>query len=616
MFALLAGGRSAEADGDLERMAQALFGGTEAPRLWRDPQRRAAAASLKPDFVPEDVFDAQPTVAAEHVFVCQARIDNREDLLRRLDLSPTSRIADSALLEAAFGRWGQACVHHICGDFAYAAWLPNEGRIVAAVDPLGARRLMWAKVQGGLALAGQLPALLANPNVSREPDLHAIGRMLDAGLDRTTTPFASVRNLPGGHVLSWRNGEMHVERWWRPDWKPTVWYRNPRDYVDEAKEIFTGAVKVQLRSRAPISSTLSGGLDSGCMTAVAAKFLSARGERLTAYTSVPEAGVPTSERLNWDPDDRAYAAQVAALYSNIDHRLVPPGGRSAIEVAERLQRRSLTPTKSATNLLWLEAIYTSMNASGSRILLVGQHGNAAFSTGGQGSVLELARLGRLGAALSQARLEAQARRAPLFRVLLGAIRGGLRQARGRTMGASIENVGLAFIKPPYRSTARDRINDYAEVEGSRALWATSMMTPRHVWSPDPALHDIEWRDPTADRRLLERLIQFPQAAFRFEGRDRGLCRELAAGLLPDAVRYRSTRGAQVPEAPGLIGLHIAQYRVGLAAMNASPLCREFLDLKAIGRAVDKVAADPDDYRLGVAVDRAFGAGLFIAGMES
>ena len=94
MFLLLAGPGIAAADGALETMAAKLRGGPGEPRLWRDGEGKAAAAALAPDFVPEDAFDAQPLAGAKRLFVCQARIDNRGELLDRLGLAADAPIAD------------------------------------------------------------------------------------------------------------------------------------------------------------------------------------------------------------------------------------------------------------------------------------------------------------------------------------------------------------------------------------------------------------------------------------------------------------------------------------------------------------------------------------------
>ena len=108
MFVLIAGKRSADAEGLLERMAAELLGAAGSPRLWRDAGRDAAAASLVTNFVPEDALDVQPIVDEERVFVCQARLDNRDELQQQLGIG--SRMADSSLLAAAYAEVSEGAV--------------------------------------------------------------------------------------------------------------------------------------------------------------------------------------------------------------------------------------------------------------------------------------------------------------------------------------------------------------------------------------------------------------------------------------------------------------------------------------------------------------------------
>ena len=589
MFILLAG-----ADGALESMAAELRGGVGEPRLWRDDRHEAGAASLAADFVPEDRFDVQPIVNDDRVFVCHARIDDRE-----------GTGADSALFAAAYDKYGERCVDHIVGDFAFAAWHRDERKVVAGVDPLGHRRLFYARIGNGIALSTQLPALLAHPNLSHDLDLDSLARIFAPGIDRTSTPYASIRAVPGGHLLTWRAGELKIERWWNPEWQPSIWYRDAREYVDETRELLTRAVKAHLRSSSAISTTLSGGLDSGCVTAIAAQM-----QRVTAYTAIPEEGLATSERKRWEADDRAYAGDVARMHDNIDHRLVTPGGHCAIEVASAIHDRSRTALKAATNILWLDRIATSAFHAGSRVLLTGQNGNNAFSWRGDATLSELATHGHLRAAVAQARAESRARRVSVLRVLAGATRTAFRARSSRTAGEDIHSPALRFLKhPPPMHT---RANEYAEVPGTRRFWSMAITTPRHTWSPDVNVQwGIDWRDPTADRRLLERLLRYPQSAFRLDGRDRGLAREVANGLLPDRVRLRTTQGAQVPEAPSLIAAHAHHYREVLANMRGNIACRELFDFDALDEALGEFVNGSRDYYTALAFDRAVAAGQFI-----
>jgi asparagine synthase (glutamine-hydrolysing) len=610
MFILIAGRNSAERDGLLETLASKLRGGTGSPRQWRDPERHAAAAASVFGVLPEDVFDAQPIVGEARVFVCQARLDNRDDLMRDLGLSAG---ADSAVLFSAYARWGERCLQKLSGDFAFVVWHRREGRVVAAVDPLGERRLLWARSGNALIVSAQLPPILAHPDVSQSPDLLALARLFDVGIDRQSTPFASVRALPGGHMLEWRGGDVRVDRWWSPETNPSVWYRDPNDYIDDARELFSRAVAATLRSRVPISSTLSGGLDSGLVTTTAARQLAANRQSITAYTAVPSPGLTPSERQDWETDDRGYASEVVAATGNIDHRLVSPDGQCTLDVVSQIHDRSLTPTKSATNLLWLGAISSSAARAGSRVLLMGQAGNTALSWRGIGAIYELAMRGRWPTMLVCARLEAADTHRSLARVLASAAKAGLQSVFGKN---AIEVASIKFVRAERRPAIADRRGMFAERPGSRQQWVAFATTPKHVWWPDPIVQwNVEWRDPTANRWLIERLLKFPAYAFRSGGRDRGLARTLAAGLLPDRVRLRRTQGAQVPEAPSLIAANSSRYYATLELMKTSPACRELFDFDSLKESLDAICGGSLDYYLSLAVDRAFDVGLFLYSLE-
>src|SRR5205085_2633911 len=150
----------------------------------------------------------------------------------------------------------------------------------------------------------------------------------------------------------------------------------------------------QLRSSTAIATTLSGGLDSGLVTTGAARELERRGERITAYTSVPAKGFVPSQRPGGEADDGAYAREVAGSAPNIDHVLVSPDGFCTLDVIPAIHEQSCTPTKSVTNLLWLDPISRRVADRGERVLLMGQTGNATISFSGAGALHELAILGR------------------------------------------------------------------------------------------------------------------------------------------------------------------------------------------------------------------------------
>jgi asparagine synthase (glutamine-hydrolysing) len=565
----------------LDGMAALLESREGVPRVWRAAGEGGAAA-LQPDFVAEDELDVQPIVNDDRVFVGQVRLDDRDGVLASLNVAPKDRprMADSTIACMAWDLWGETALEKLAGDFAFAVWRRRERRMIAAVDHHGARRLLWCRSRRGLILSGQMAPLFAHPGVPREFDLDAIARLFDVGIARDSTPFKHVRALPGGHLLDWRGGEVHIRRWWNPGTSPSIVHRDPNDYVEETRELFERAVAARLRTKGSVSSTLSGGLDSGLVTATAARRLRGRGTHLVSYTAVPTPDLPRVERPGWDSDDTPYARETASLHDNVDQRFVSAGGRCVLDLLPDFHRRACTPTKSIANFLWLEPITTSVRQNGGRVLLLGEMGNGTISWPGVGAIGQVLALAR--------------RFLPRRFVQLPPPRS------------------VSLLRAERHPSLRLRGGIYAERRGTRAHWAAFITTPLNVWWPDPAAQwGVEWRDPTADRRLIETLLRYPLHAFRTGGRERGLARALAAGLLPDRVRLRRTRGAQLPEGPSLIALHAKRYRAALEEMHRSPECRELLDFPAIQRALDVIAAGSLDGPLADAIDRAFDAGLFL-----
>src|SRR5207253_6124877 len=126
--------------------------------------------------------------------------------------------------------------------------------------------------------ASEIKALFAHPGVSREID--------PLGLDNvftfwtTTAPrtiFKDINELPPGHSLTWRDGQITIERHWQPAFAPRE--SAATSAVEERErllDLLTGATGLRLRSDVPVGAYLSGGLDSSIVTALAARLATTR----------------------------------------------------------------------------------------------------------------------------------------------------------------------------------------------------------------------------------------------------------------------------------------------------------------------------------------------------
>jgi asparagine synthase (glutamine-hydrolysing) len=177
--------------------------------------------------------------------------------------------SDTEVLLAAYREWGDACVDHFLGMFAFGLWDGPRQRLLLARDRVGVKPLYYAELDGRALVFGSEPkALLPVPGVSRALDPVA----LDAYLDLYYVPpplsmFAGIRQLPPGHVLVWQGGAIEIRRWW--DAEPAVIEgRSLEEWAEIVQPVLEDAILSRTVADVPLGAFLSGGIDSSTIVAV------------------------------------------------------------------------------------------------------------------------------------------------------------------------------------------------------------------------------------------------------------------------------------------------------------------------------------------------------------
>jgi asparagine synthase (glutamine-hydrolysing) len=270
---------------EIAAIGRALLGGKGKLKtfpLELSANRQPAAAAVRvPGLLREDQFDLQPLWSADRttMFVCQARLDNRAELLSALEMGDrtASETADSTILYAAYQRWGEQCLDHLSGDYTFAVYSTETQHVFAAVDHMAHYRLYYAANGSRIAFCTQLVPLHRYETYASEIDDVALGLAAEARYLPGLTPFRGIRQLAGGECLSWGHGSVVTRRWWQPETRPLTRFRDSSEYVESVREAFTRAVSSCLRAAEPVSTTLSGGLDSGLVASTAARLLAVQG---------------------------------------------------------------------------------------------------------------------------------------------------------------------------------------------------------------------------------------------------------------------------------------------------------------------------------------------------
>ena len=206
-----------------------------------------------------------------------ARIDARDD-----------RLTDAEFILAAYEKWGDDCVKHLLGDFAFAIWDDRRKRLFCARDHFGVKPFFYTHTANSFNFSSTLNEL----KVSTTLNEIAIGDYLLFGVnqDQSTTVFKDIQRLPPGHTLIVENNQIRIQRYWTPSLPAEIRFRDANSYVERFSELLTRAVKDRLRTDR-VAVSMSGGLDSTSLAAIAREHAT-----VGAFAVVYDSLIPDQER--------------------------------------------------------------------------------------------------------------------------------------------------------------------------------------------------------------------------------------------------------------------------------------------------------------------------------
>jgi asparagine synthase (glutamine-hydrolysing) len=614
------------ADSMCRRMLDALsLYGMEGKSQYSSPGFAMGRCLLR--LLPEDDFDQQPLSArGVTALVAEVRLDNRAELAAELDISTEAlaRVADSAVLLAAWQKWGEACPEHLNGAFSFAVWEEAEQRLFLARDHTGERPLYYSTDGHGFAFASMPKGLHSLPFVGAEVDLDYVARYLTlANIPIEQTIFRRIHRLPAGSALSVSRAKARMWRYWRTDRLAELRLGSADEYLACFRERFDRGVRSRLRSRGNVGALLSGGLDSGSVAATAAGML-AQGRVLSCFTAVPGAGFQDSDSTTHFGNEGSAAAEVAARYSNVRHFCIDSSAVSFLDILDQHNDLYDHPCFGPSNEVWLHAILDRAQAAGITVMLNGHCGNATFSSYG---VEALAAWFDSGNWATLARIAWQLRqtghssvRAILRHAVGPALPFWLRSKvdphmRGFSLDYSMLRPELARQMDLERIAFHDMNQTVSDGRGTlRSLLAYGDVSGTPIsgqggWG-------VDFRDPTFDRWVVEFCLTAPLEEFLRGGEQRSLARRAMAGRLPESTLKQSRRGLQSADWYVSMGKVRGRMLEQVRRLEGSPLARSVIDLERMRSLIENWPSggfdQPEVMRSHhIALTRGFSVGMFL-----
>jgi len=220
--------------------------------------------------------------------------------------------SDTEVIVHAYEEWGSTCVKRFVGMFAFAIYdgRNNTDRLILARDRLGVKPLFYVQQDRRLIFSSEVHPLYRYV----VPSMGNIDRgVLDYYLAYGYTPpdkcfICGIDKLPPAHVFTFSEEGMSSHCYWEITFRPSHEAR-VEDYLDDLEIKFQLAVKRRLESDVPLGCFLSGGIDSGLVTAFASRVSTCPVKTFSA----------SFEGATTDQDERHLAKRVAELYGT-DHQ--------------------------------------------------------------------------------------------------------------------------------------------------------------------------------------------------------------------------------------------------------------------------------------------------------
>ncbi len=465
---------------------------------------------------------------------------------------------DTEVILAAYDFWGEECLHHFNGMFAFALYDREKQTLFLARDRFGVKPLYYfIGPDGAFYFASEIKQFTVIAGWSASLNRQRAYDYLNWGItDHTTqTMFAAVFQLRGGEslrldlqaaVLPIDNmGQLPQETWY--ELKDSLIADD--DCVRQFRNLFEDSVRLRLRADVPVGSCLSGGLDSSSIVCMTNKILTEQGNSANQKTF---SACTTVKEL----DEKEYMDEVVQK-TLVDFHYVYPQCSDLLDHLEDLVWHQDEPFGSTSiyaqwsvfQLAKQQGVTVMLDGQGADEQLAGYHG---FFSQRYSSLFRQRKFITLFREFNAAQRNHGHSFYRSFQYLFNAIlperiKNYARKWLGKdslvAIWLDLSRLGVV-ASVPLPSEKLDSIADFSKAQ----LTATHLPMLLHWEDRNSMAHSIEARVPFLDYRLVEFIYSLPDERKLSQGVTKRILREAMQQVLPEKIRMRmDKKGFLTPE---------------------------------------------------------------------
>jgi asparagine synthase (glutamine-hydrolysing) len=216
--------------------------------------------------------------------------------------------SDTEVIIHAYEEYGENCVKHFNGMFAFAIWDSNKKQLFLARDRLGIKPLYYSFMDGKFFFASEIKSLMQCRLIKKEINYNSLNSFFTFRyVSGENTIINGIKRLLPGNTLTYKNKKIRIKQYW--DLHFNLGNKSDEYYINSFKKLFEDSVKKRLMSEVPLGLFLSGGIDSTSILSYASRF---------SDKPIKTFNLSFSE---WPDNETDYAKQ-ASQFFNTDHKEV------------------------------------------------------------------------------------------------------------------------------------------------------------------------------------------------------------------------------------------------------------------------------------------------------
>jgi len=479
------------------------------------------------------------------ILTWDGRLDNRDELIRRLGNNIAPDSSDVEIVAMAFDRWGLESFARLIGDWALSIWQPRDNTLLLAKDFVGTRPLYYTLCNKRIYWSTLIEPLLLTSGKPLEIEEEYIAGWLGSAPRVNLTPFRGICSAPPASFVSLTRTKIDTTIYWNFDRTQSVRYRDDRQYEQHFREALNQSVRRRLRADTPVLIELSGGIDSSSIVC-SADLLMQQG--LADTPRIDTVSCYDDDEPNWN--ERPYFTEVERQRRRTGGHINVGSNRSPWPQFRR-DRFAPSPASSGAPTAADQEFFACLTAGQNRVLLSGVGGDE-FTGGVPTPIPEIADLFvsmRASELVHQLKVWALARRVPWFHVLRDTLRCFLPSSSQMEPSLPWMDAGFAERQRVALGGYPQRLKFGYSRPSFQANIATLDALRRQLSCSGPAAEPVyERRYPYLDRDLLAFLFAIPRNQLIRPGERRSLMRRALSGIVPAEILNRK-RKAFVARAP-------------------------------------------------------------------